>query len=123
MTIDREFWRGKSVFLTGHTGFKGGWLASWLIDMQASVYGYALAPSTTPSYFVLCNLERKLKSIIGNICDADFLVRSMQAVQPEVVFHLAAQPLVRRSYEDPSETFSTNIGGTVNVLEAIRHTP
>jgi len=121
--VDRQFWRGKSVFLTGHTGFKGGWLATWLIDMGATVYGYGLAPNTIPSYFALCNLEHKLKSITGNICDADVLIRSMQAVQPKVVFHLAAQPLVRRSYENPPETFSTNVGGTVNVLEAIRHTP
>jgi CDP-glucose 4,6-dehydratase len=123
VTVDREFWRGKSVFLTGHTGFKGGWLATWLIEMGASVCGYALAPNTTPSYFALCSLEYKLKSVIGNICDADAFIRSMQAARPEVVFHLAAQPLVRRSYENPHETFSANIGGTVNLLEAIRHTP
>jgi CDP-glucose 4,6-dehydratase len=91
--------------------------------MGATVCGYALVPSTTPSYFAICNLEHKLKSITGNICDEDLLIRSMQAIQPEVVFHMAAQPLVRRSYENPRETFSTNIGGTVNVLEAIRHTP
>ena len=123
MSVDREFWRGKSVFVTGHTGFKGGWLATWLTDMGANVHGFALAPNTTPSYFALCNLEHKLKSVTGNICDADTLIRSMQAAQPKIVFHLAAQPLVRCSYENPSETFSTNIGGTVNVLEAIRHTP
>jgi len=123
VSVDREFWRGKSVFLTGHTGFKGGWLATWLTDMGANVHGFALAPNTTPSYFALCNLEHKLKSVTGNICDADTLIRSMQAAQPKIVFHLAAQPLVRCSYENPSETFSTNIGGTVNVLEAIRHTP
>lgn len=111
MRIDREFWRAKSVFPISDTGFKGGWLATWLIEMGACVCGYALTPSTAPSYFVLCNLEHKLKSIIGNICDADFPIRSMRAIQPEVVFHLAAQPLVRRSYENPPETFSTNIGG------------
>jgi CDP-glucose 4,6-dehydratase len=121
--VDREFWRGKPVFLTGHTGFKGGWLATWLTDMGAIVTGYALVPTTDPSYFIQCSLARRMTSVIGNICDAYALIRIMQTGQPEVVFHLAAQPLVRRSYENPAETFSTNIGGTVNLLEAIRHTP
>jgi CDP-glucose 4,6-dehydratase len=121
--INREFWRGKSVFITGHTGFKGGWLSTWLTELGAIATGYALAPITDPSYFGLCSLARRMKSVTSNICDADAIIRSMQAAQPKVVFHLAAQPLVRRSYENPPETFSSNIGGTVNVLEAIRHTP
>lgn len=123
MTVDREFWRGKSVFLTGHTGFKGGWLATWLIEMGARVCGYALAPNTNPSYFALCNLERKLKSVIGDICDAEALIRSMQAARPEVVFHLAAQPLVRRSYREPLVTFEINVMGTANLFESMRRTP
>jgi CDP-glucose 4,6-dehydratase len=123
MGMTREFWRGKRVFITGHTGFKGGWLSTWLTAMEARVYGYALPPHTEPSYFALCGLEQRVESTIGNVCDAAALSRSMQSAQPEIVFHLAAQPIVRRSYENPPETFSTNVGGTVNVLEAIRHTP
>lgn len=122
MPVDRQFWRGKSVFLTGHTGFKGGWLATWLTDMGATVCGYALAPDTTPSFFALCELARRIESLTGDIRDGDALCNAMKAVRPEIVFHLAAQPLVRRSYDQPAETFATNILGTVNLLEAVRST-
>jgi CDP-glucose 4,6-dehydratase len=122
VTVDRKFWRGKSVFLTGHTGFKGGWLTVWLIDMGANVCGYALPPDTEPSYFALCDLERKVKSVVGDIRDGAALTRSIAAARPDIVFHLAAQPLVRRSYGQPAETFETNVLGTVNLLEAIRST-
>ncbi len=120
MPVDRQFWRGKSVFLTGHTGFKGGWLTTWLTDMGATVCGFALAPDTAPSYFALCNLARSMQSITGDIRDGEALCNAMKAGRPEIVFHLAAQPLVRRSYGQPAETFATNVLGTVNLLEAVR---
>jgi CDP-glucose 4,6-dehydratase len=120
--VDREFWHGKAVFLTGHTGFKGGWLAAWLADMGARVHGYALFPDTDPSYFGLCGIGRVVQSTIGDICDANALYCAVEAAQPEIVFHLAAQPLVRRSYREPAATFATNIMGAINVLEAVRAT-
>ncbi len=123
MAVEREFWRGKSVFLTGHTGFKGGWLATWLSDMGARVHGFALAPATEPSYFALCGLERRIESTIGDTRNASLLRATMKAARPEIVFHLAAQPLVRRSYRDPALTFETNVIGTVNLLDAVRATP
>lgn len=116
------FWRDKSVFVTGHTGFKGGWLATWLLEMGAEVSGYALTPATTPSYFVLCDLEHKMRSVIGDIRDAATLTGSMQHAQPEIVIHLAAQALVRHSHLEPLATFDTNVMGTANLLEAIRRT-
>lgn len=123
MTVDREFWRGKSVFVTGHTGFKGGWLTTWLTDMGASVCGYALAPATEPSYFTLCSLERKVKSVIADVRDGPALAAAMSAAQPAIAFHLAAQPLVRRSYTQPMGTFAINLMGTLNFLEAVRAAP
>jgi CDP-glucose 4,6-dehydratase len=118
--FDRAFWHGKCVFLTGHTGFKGGWLTTWLRDMGARVSGYALPPDTDPSYFALCELEAGMTSVIGDVRDAGTLADTVRASQAEVVFHFAAQPLVRRSYNQPAETFSTNVLGTVNLLEAVR---
>ena len=123
MTVEREFWRGKSVFVTGHTGFKGGWLTTWLTAMGASVCGYALAPATGPSYFALCRLERKVKSVIDDVRDGAALAVSIAATKPDVVFHLAAQPLVRRSYAQPADTFATNLMGVLNFLEAVRANP
>lgn len=122
--MNREFWRGKRVFLTGHTGFKGGWLALWLTEMGAEVHGYALSPPTEPNLYTVVNLQHRLaRSTIADIREADTLVRAMQAVRPDVVFHLAAQPLVRYSYTSPVETYAVNVMGTVNLLEAVRQTP
>ncbi len=113
-------WRGRKVFLTGHTGFKGGWLALWLSQMGAHVRGYALDPATKPSFFETVRLGSELEDIRGDLRDSAALDRAMREFEPEVVFHLAAQPLVRRSYIDPVGTYTTNVIGTANVLEAIR---
>lgn len=123
MVTNRHFWHGKSVFLTGHTGFKGSWLALWLADMGAEVHGYALVPPTEPNFFTICKLSKYLKShMVGDIRNADMLVKAIQKVNPDIVFHLAAQPLVRYSYTNPIETYSTNVMGTVNLFEAVRQT-
>lgn len=124
LAMNRKFWRGKRVFLTGHTGFKGGWLALWLADMGAEVHGYALAPSTEPNFFTVCGLQAHLTtSIFGDIRNASALTKAMQAAKPDIVLHLAAQPLVRYSYSEPVETYAVNVMGTVNLLEAVRQTP
>lgn len=124
MVVNTEFWRGKRVFVTGHTGFKGGWLSLWLANMGAKVHGYALEPPTDPNFFVACQLERGLASnVIADIRNPDSLQRAIQDAEPEVVFHLAAQSLVRYSYKEPVETYAVNVMGTVNLLEAIRNTP
>lgn len=115
-----EFWRGKRVLVTGHTGFKGGWLALWLESLGAHVVGYALEPTTTPSLFELTSLAETTDSTIGDVRDATALLSVLRKAAPEVVFHLAAQPLVRASYLDPVGTYSTNVIGTVNLLEALR---
>lgn len=123
LVMSRDFWRGKKVFLTGHTGFKGGWLALWLTDMGAIVYGYALAPPTSTNFFTLCKLKSSLADHTeADIRNPDLLTKALQQSQAEIVFHLAAQPLVRHSYEDPVETYVTNVIGTVNLLEAVRKT-
>lgn len=115
------FWRGKRVFLTGHTGFKGGWLAIWLQSLGAEVHGYALNPATEPDLFTLARVGASMAShTIADIRDADTLAQSIRAANPEIVFHLAAQPLVRASYREPVATFATNIMGTTHVLEALR---
>ncbi len=113
-------WRGKRVFLTGHTGFKGAWLSVWLNSLGAKVTGYALKPPTKPSLFELCRLDRRLRSDMGDVRDRAELRRAMLAAKPEIVIHMAAQPLVRESYRAPAETFETNVLGTVNLLEAVR---
>ena len=117
---DPDFWRGKRVLLTGHTGFKGGWLTFWLRRLGAEVTGIALLPNTTPSLFALANVAEGIVSHFCDIRDAAALAMIVRAVQPEVLFHLAAQPLVRASYCAPLETFSTNVMGTAHVLDALR---
>jgi CDP-glucose 4,6-dehydratase len=115
------FWRGKRVFVTGHTGFKGGWLSMWLNRLGAQVHGYALAAPTQPSLFEVARVNETLAShTVGDIRDADALAHALQQTAPDIVFHLAAQPLVRESYRDPVATFSTNAMGTVHLLEAVR---
>ncbi|MBT8270845.1 MAG: GDP-mannose 4,6-dehydratase, partial [Bacteroidia bacterium] len=114
--VDPKFWSGKKVFLTGHTGFKGSWLSLWLLSMGAEVKGYALEPITNPSLFELTGLNSDMLSEIGDIRDYKKIESSITQFQPDVLIHMAAQPLVRRSYHDPLETYSTNVMGTVNVL-------
>jgi CDP-glucose 4,6-dehydratase len=116
-------WRGKRVFLTGHTGFKGGWLALWLAKLGAEVRGYALDPSTDPSLFTVARVGSVIDDIRGDIRNAASLESALRDFAPEVVFHLAAQPLVRLSYDDPIGTYETNVIGTARVLDAIRRTP
>ena len=119
--VDPSFWNGKRVFLTGHTGFKGGWLSLWLTSMGAKVTGYALAPNTRPNFFQVANVESNLeKSHIADIRDLEKLQKAMAEAKPEIVIHMAAQPLVRYSYVNPVETYATNVMGTVHVLESIR---
>lgn len=121
--VDREFWSGKRVFLTGHTGFKGSWLSLWLQDMGAELTGFALAPPTDPSLFDVASVADGMTSIIGDIRDGEHLHAALSAAAPEIVVHMAAQPLVRASYVDPVGTYATNVMGTVHLLEAVRQTP
>ena len=119
-----NIYQGKRVFLMGHTGFKGSWLALWLTKLGAEVCGYSLAPNTEPSMFKELSIENRIaKSVIGDILDDAALEKTMQDFQPEIVFHLAAQPLVRLSYAEPVLTYKTNVIGTLNVLEAARKCP
>ena len=118
--IDPTFWAGKKVLLTGHTGFKGSWLALWLFQMGAKVKGLALEPPSTPSMFEQLNIAENIVSEIGDIRDFNVLRQCVEGYQPEIVIHMAAQPLVRLSYSQPIETYQTNVMGTVHVLEAVR---
>ena len=120
--MNQKFWSGKRVLVTGHTGFKGSWLAIWLDMLGAEVAGYALEPLTPNENFVLTGLEKRLTHKIGEIRDYECLQKFFRAVNPEIVFHLAAQPLVRKSYSDPKSTYDINVGGTVNLLECCRQT-
>ncbi len=121
--VNPDFWRGKRVFLTGHTGFKGGWLSLWLQAMGAEVHGYALNPPTETNLFTVAEVGKGMaSSVIADIREADELRHAMQSARPEIVFHLAAQPLVRYSYAQPAETYAVNVMGTVNLLEAARAT-
>jgi CDP-glucose 4,6-dehydratase len=119
--VTQDFWRGRRVFLTGHTGFKGSWLALWLNELGAEVTGYALAPPTEPNLYNIARVGGLLHSVIADIRDAQALGLAMQAARPQTLLHLAAQPLVSEGYADPVGTYATNVMGTVNVLEAARH--
>lgn len=117
-----DFWQGKRVLLTGHTGFKGGWLSLWLQSMGAKVTGYALEAPTRPSLFDVARIEEGMSSHTGDIRDLEHLLRVMREARPEIVIHMAAQALVRYSYANPVETYATNVMGTVHLLEAVRQT-
>jgi CDP-glucose 4,6-dehydratase len=115
------FWRGKRVFLTGHTGFKGGWMGYWLNELGAEVYGYALGPPTEPNFFSETRLQERLSvSTTGDVLDLNSVTEALRKAKPDVVIHMAAQSLVRNAYQKPVETFSTNVMGTLNLLEASR---
>lgn len=115
-----EFFHGKKIFITGHTGFKGSWLCLWLHRLGANVTGYALNPPTSPSLYDLCGIGALVESTIADIRDGALLTKAMQAAEPEIVIHMAAQPLVRDSYKIPVETYAVNVMGTVNLFEAVR---
>jgi CDP-glucose 4,6-dehydratase len=121
--MDDSFWSGKRVFITGHTGFKGGWLSLWLTLKGAGVIGYALPPPTEPSFFAACDLKRHITSIQGDVRDFQQLASALMEHRPEIVVHMAAQALVRPSYANPIDTYATNVMGTAHLLEAVRHCP
>ena len=121
--MDLDFYKNKRVLVTGHTGFKGSWLCRMLVGAGAAVTGYALAPPTKPSLFELAGIEKGMDSVIGDIRDLPHLKQVFERCRPEVVFHLAAQPIVRDSYKDPVYTYETNVMGTVNVCECVRLNP
>lgn len=119
--MDLSFYNGKKVFITGHTGFKGSWLCKILINSGAIVTGYSLQPPTEPTLFHLAGIEKKMTSVIGDIRDFEKLKECFDKAEPEIVLHLAAQPIVRESYKNPVYTYETNVMGTVNILECVRH--
>ena len=121
MDFELNFFKGKRVFITGHTGFKGSWMCRVLLNAGASVTGYALKPPSEPSLFEIAGIEKSVNSVIGDIRDYGLLKATFDAAQPEVVFHLAAQPIVRDSYKDPAYTYEVNVMGTVNILECVRN--
>jgi CDP-glucose 4,6-dehydratase len=121
--MDPSFWNSRKVFLTGHTGFKGSWMIFWLRSMGAEVCGYALDPATKPSLYRILDLDNQIRSVCGDIRDLGALESAMRDFEPEIVFHMAAQPLVRLSYQGPVETYAVNILGTVHLLDAVRRTP
>jgi len=120
VTIDAQFWRGRRVLITGHTGFKGAWLSAVLLEAGARVTGFALEPATDPTLFTLLGLEREIDSHLGDVRDLEALHRVVRTAEPEYLFHLAAQALMADGYADPVGTYATNVMGTVNVLEAVR---
>lgn len=120
--LDTSFYKGKKVLITGHTGFKGSWMCKVLINAGADVTGYALDAPTDPSLFDMCHLDGKMNSVIGDVRDLQHLKEVFEEVKPEIVIHMAAQPIVRDSYKDPVYTYDVNVMGTVNVLECIRNT-
>jgi len=118
--FDMNFYKGKNVFVTGHTGFKGSWLCKILLQCGANVYGYSLQPPTEPSLYRLLDIDSEINSTIGDIRDLNSLKNAFYSAEPEVVLHLAAQPIVRESFKDPVYTYSTNVMGTVNIMECLR---
>ena len=118
-----EFYNRKKVLVTGHTGFKGSWMCRLLLQAGAEVTGYALQPPTDPALFTLCGLDKEMSSVEGDIRDLAHLQQVMDEVKPEIVIHMAAQPIVRASYQNPVYTYETNVMGTVHLLEAVRHCP
>src|SRR5258706_2071152 len=123
MAMTPAFWNGKTVFVTGHTGFKGSWLVLWLSRLGARVVGYSLQPPTNPSLFALADITQAITSLEADVRDLGGLSAAVNDAKPDVVLHLAAQSLVRHSYKDPVETYATNVMGTVNLLEAVRYCP
>lgn len=121
--MDFNWFKGKKIFITGHTGFKGSWLCSILIKAGANVVGYSLNPPTSPNLFECSGIEKKMKSIMGDIRDKEKLLWAVSEEQPEIIIHLAAQPIVRDSYKNPVYTYETNVMGTVNICEAVRLNP
>ena len=113
---DKNFWNGKNVFITGHSGFKGGWLSLWLSQLGANVTGYSLEPNTDPSFYNACDIGSVTNSIFGNILDYKKLESSIINAKPEIIIHMAAQALVLESYKNPLDTYKTNIIGTLNIL-------
>jgi CDP-glucose 4,6-dehydratase len=120
LEVNIDFWRGRKVFITGHTGFKGGWLSLWLQELGAEIMGYSLLPSTTPNLFKVASIGSGMTTIIGDIRDVNSLREAVKSFKPEIIFHLAAQSLVMKSYADPIDTYSTNFMGTINLFEAAR---
>lgn len=119
--FDLSFYKGKKVFVTGHTGFKGSWLCEMLVELGAEVTGYSLEPPTEPSLFYIAGIDKKVNSVIGDIRDYNRLKETFDKANPEIVLHLAAQPIVRESYKNPAYTYETNVMGTVNILECVRN--
>lgn len=121
--MNPAFWHGKRVFLTGHTGFKGSWLSLWLQSLGANVTGFALAAPTQPNLFEQARVSDGMRSVLGDVRDLASVQQAIQEARPEIVIHMAAQPLVRYSYRHPVETYATNVMGTVHLLESVRHSP
>jgi len=118
--INPTFWQGRSVLITGHTGFKGSWLSLWLTQLGAKVHGYALSPLSSPNLYQSALVDQSVNSTINDIRDASAVNNCIKNAKPEIIFHLAAQPLVRESFTHPAATMEVNVMGTVNVLEAAR---
>ena len=121
--LDMSFYKNKKILITGHTGFKGSWMCQVLLMAGADITGYALKPPTNPALFEICQLENQINSVTGDIRDLAHLKETFEAARPEIVIHMAAQPLVRESYQNPVYTYDTNVMGTVNVLECVRTSP
>jgi len=119
--MNSTFWKGKHVLVTGHTGFKGSWLSLWLQKLGTNLVGFSNSIPTNPSLFELANVDDKMTSVMKDIRDYDAISSTLNEFQPEIVIHMAAQSLVRKSYENPLDTYSTNIMGTVNLLESLRY--